>query len=66
MDFETFRGSVQHLTREESLTFVRSNGLQTVFPEINETSPTELLIYPGLWSSPKPTSGSASLSGSEL
>ncbi|WP_300500742.1 hypothetical protein [Marinobacter sp.] len=47
MDFETFRGSVQHLTREESLTFVRSNGLQTVFPEINETSPTELLIYPG-------------------
>lgn len=47
MDFETFRSSAQHLTREESLIFVRTHGLETAFPEIHEESSTELLIYPG-------------------
>ena len=47
MDFETFRQSAQHLSRQESLVFVRTHGLQNVFPEINEHSPTELLVYPG-------------------
>lgn len=47
MDFETFKHSAQHMTCEESRIFVRSHGLANAFPEINDSSPTELMVYPG-------------------
>lgn len=47
MDFQSWQQSAQHLSCQESRIFVRSHGLESAFPEINEASPTELVIYPG-------------------